>query len=170
MEREEYLALKFGNPDNAKRLYDNIGGVGEQSGIRFEFDRIEITPNTILAHRLIKFAARFKLQEEIVERLFNAYFLDGMNIGDRGILTDLAKAAGINGDDISDYLESDEDIETVKSEDMQARQLGIQGVPFYILDQKYAVSGAQEAEAFYPLFDMLLAQRSSQPEITISGD
>lgn len=159
MEREEYLALKFGNPDNARRLYDNIAGVGEQAGIRFEFDRIKITPNTVAAHRLILFATRFGAQGKIVEKLFNAYFLDGRNIGDTETLIALSAEAGLNADETAVFLESDEDLDAVKSEDMQARQLGIQGVPFYILDQQFAVSGAQEPEAFYPLFDLLLAQK-----------
>jgi predicted DsbA family dithiol-disulfide isomerase len=160
MERGEYLALKFGNPDNARRLYDNIASVGEQAGIQFEFERIEITPNTIAAHRLIRFADRFGAQDKIVEQLFNAYFLDGRNIGDIDILIALNAEAGLNSDEAAVFLESDEDMDAVKSEDMQARQLGIQGVPFYILDQQYAISGAQEPEAFYPLFDLLLAQKN----------
>jgi predicted DsbA family dithiol-disulfide isomerase len=169
MEREEYLALKFGNPDNARRLYDNISGVGEQAGIQFEFDRIEITPNTIAAHRLILFAARFGAQGEIVEQLFNAYFLDGRNIGDIETLIALSGEAGLNSDETAVFLESDEDVDAIKSEDMQARQLGIQGVPFYILDQQYAVSGAQEPEAFYPLFDLLLAQKSDAAQRTVGS-
>jgi predicted DsbA family dithiol-disulfide isomerase len=160
MERGEYLALKFGNPDNARRLYDNIASVGEQAGIQFEFERIEITPNTIAAHRLIRFADRFGAQDKIVEQLFNAYFLDGRNIGDIDTLIALNAEAGLNSDEAAVFLESDEDMDAVKSEDMQARQLGIQGVPFYILDQQYAISGAQEPEAFYPLFDLLLAKKN----------
>jgi predicted DsbA family dithiol-disulfide isomerase len=160
MERREYLALKFGNPDNARRLYDNIASVGEQAGIQFEFERIEITPNTIAAHRLIRFADRFGAQDKIVEQLFNAYFLDGRNIGDIDTLIALNAEAGLNSDEAAVFLESDEDMDAVKSEDMQARQLGIQGVPFYILDQQYAISGAQEPEAFYPLFDLLLAKKN----------
>ena len=164
MEREDYLALKYGNPDNSRRLFDNIAGVGEQAGIQFEFDRIEITPNTIAAHRLIRFATRFGAQDKIVELLFNAYFLDGRNTGDIDVLIALSAEVGLNPDEAAIFLESDEDVDAVKSEDMQARQLGIQGVPFYILDQQYAISGAQEPEAFYPLFDLLLAQRSDTPQ------
>lgn len=165
MEREEYLALKFGNPDNARRLYDNIAAVGEQTGIAFEFDRIERTPNTIAAHRLIRLANAGRIQNDIVERLFSAYFFDGKDIGDVTILTEIAVAAGMQGDHVHEYLESDENREAVKSEDMQARQLGIQGVPFFILEQQFAISGAQESEAFHPLFDLLLAQQRSAAEI-----
>ena len=159
MNRSDYLSLKFGNPDNARRLYENIEGVGQQAGIAFNFERIAVTPNTINAHRLIRLAGQYGVQNDVVERLFAAYFLDGENIGDIVTLASIGDAAGIDRETAQTFLESGEDIEAVKSDDMQARQLGIQGVPFYILDRQYAVSGAQEPDAFYPLFDLLTVER-----------
>ncbi len=153
--RCDYLSLKFGNPDNAQRLYENIEGVGRQAGIAFDFERIQVTPNTLNAHRLIRLAGQYGVQDDVVERLFAAYFLDGENTGDIMTLASIAEAASIDWATAQTFLESGEDIEAVKSDDMQARQLGIQGVPFYILDRQYAISGAQEPEAFYPLFDLL---------------
>ena len=159
MNRSDYLSLKFGNPDNARRLYENIEGVGQQAGIAFNFERIAVTPNTINAHRLIRLAGQYGVQNDVVERLFAAYFIDGENIGDIMTLASIGDAAGIDRETAQTFLESGEDIEAVKSDDMQARQLGIQGVPFFILDHQYAVSGAQEPEAFYPLFDLLTVER-----------
>ena len=159
MSRSDYLSLKFGNPDNARRLYKNIEGVGQQAGIAFNFERIEVTPNTVNAHQLIRLAGQFGFQNDVVERLFAAYFIDGENIGDIMTLASIGDAAGIDRVAAQTFLESGEDIEAVKSDDMQARQLGIQGVPFFILDHQYAVSGAQEPEAFYPLFDLLTVER-----------
>ena len=159
MNRSDYLSLKFGNPNNARRLYENIEGVGQQASIAFNFERIEVTPNTVNAHRLIRLAGQFGFQNDVVERLFAAYFLDGENIGDIMTLASIGDAAGIDRETAQTFLESGEDIEAVKSDDMQARQLGIQGVPFFILDHQYAVSGAQEPEAFYPLFDLLTVER-----------
>ena len=159
MNRSDYLSLKFGNPDNARRLYENIEGVGQQAGIAFNFERIAVTPNTINAHRLIRLAGQYGVQNDVVERLFAAYFIDGENIGDIMTLASIGDAAGIDRETAQTFLESGEDIEAVKSDDMQARQLGIQGVPFFILDRQYAVSGAQESEAFYPLFDLLTVER-----------
>ena len=159
MNRSDYLSLKFGNPDNARRLYENIEGVGQQTGIAFNFERIAVTPNTINAHRLIRLAGQYGVQNDVVERLFAAYFIDGENIGDIMTLASIGDAAGIDRVTAQTFLESGEDIEAVKSDDMQARQLGIQGVPFFILDHQYAVSGAQEPEAFYPLFDLLTVER-----------
>ena len=159
MNRSDYLSLKFGNPDNARRLYENIEGVGQQAGIAFNFERIEVTPNTVNAHRLIRLAGQYGVQNDVVERLFAAYFIDGENIGDIMTLASIGDAAGIDRETAQKFLESGEDIEAVKFDDMQARQLGIQGVPFFILDHQYAVSGAQEPEAFYPLFDLLTVER-----------
>ncbi len=158
MEREAYLAAKFGSTDNAQRLYDNIRAVGEAAGIPFAFENIMRTPNTMQAHRLIRFAGERNCQDELVERLFNAYFLDGDDIGDCENLVGLGAEAGLDGTETKRYLESEENEDAVRAEDMQARQLGIQGVPFFILERQYAVSGAQEPEAFEPLFDMLLAK------------
>jgi len=170
MGRHEYLDLKFGNPGNAKRLYENIAAVGEQVGIAFAFSKIERTPNTLTAHRLIRYAKTFgtETQAEVVEHLFNGYFLDGEDISDIDVLVKIGVHAGMPKDDLSAYLESDDDLDAVKSEDMQARQLGIQGVPFYILDGQYAISGAQEPEAFHPLFDMLIAQKRSDERESLS--
>ena len=167
MNRSDYLSLKFGNPDNARRLYENIAGVGQQAGIAFNFERIAVTPNTINAHRLIRLAGQYGVQNDVVERLFTAYFIDGENIGDIMTLASIGDAAGIDRVTAQTFLESGEDIEAVKSDDMQARQLGIQGVPFFILDHQYAVSGAQEPEAFYPLFDLLTVERRAAASLPL---
>ena len=167
MNRSDYLSLKFGNPDNARRLYENIEGVGQQAGIAFNFERIAVTPNTINAHRLIRLAGQYGVQNDVVERLFAAYFIDGENIGDIMTLASIGDAAGIDRVTAQTFLESGVDIEAVKSDDMQARQLGIQGVPFFILDHQYAVSGAQEPEAFYPLFDLLTVERRAAASLPL---
>ena len=162
MSRQEYLDLKFGNPDNAKRLYANISTVGEQVGISFEFSKIRRMPNTLTAHRLIRYAKDFgaEIQSQIVEHLFNAYFVNGDDISNIEILVKLGSQSGIPKDDLYEHLESEKDLEAVKLEDIEARQLGVQGVPFYILDKQYAISGAQEPEAFQPILDMLAAQKA----------
>ena len=162
MSRQEYLDLKFGNPDNAKRLYANISTVGEQVGISFEFSKIRRMPNTLTAHRLIRYAKDFgaEIQSQIVEHLFNAYFVKGDDISNIELLVKLGSHSGIPKDDLYEHLESEKDLEAVKLEDMEARQLGVQGVPFFILDNKFAISGAQEPEAFHPILDMLAAQNA----------
>jgi predicted DsbA family dithiol-disulfide isomerase len=161
LDRGRYLALKFGGSDRATQLYDNIRRVGETVGIDFAFDRIARTPNTLQAHRLIRYANGTPHADTIIETLFRRYFVEGDSIGDIESLIEIGIAAGLNADLIRAYMTSDEDLDTVQEEDSSARRLGIQGVPCFIIDSQYALSGAQEPEAFYPLFEMA-AQEESQ--------
>ncbi|HUN48898.1 MAG TPA: DsbA family oxidoreductase [Stellaceae bacterium] len=155
MARERYIAAKFGGPDHAKRIYQTVTDVGAAVGIPFHFERIKVTPNTRNAHRLIRYAAADSGAETVVEALFNAYFIEGRDIGDRETLADIAEGAGIGRAAVSRYLASDEASEDVLAEDMSARRIGINAVPCFIFERKYVVSGAQEPEFFYPLFDLL---------------
>lgn len=154
MERAAYLQAKFGAQD-ATRIYDNIRRVGAAEDIAFRFDRIPRTPNTLDSHRLIRHAEGVGRQNDVVEALFAAYFLDGRDIGDIGVLTEIAAAAGLAPDAARAFLEGDAERDAVRAEDMRARQMGIQGVPCFVLDRSYAVSGAQEPEYFLPLFDLV---------------
>jgi len=159
MERRAYLAMKFGRPDNAARIYRQIRQVGATEGIDFRFDRIPVTPNTIDAHRIIRLAARSadaSVLNATLEGLMRAYFSDGRDIGDPATLEELAAESGLNPQAARALLGSDEDIAEVREQDLQARRAGIEGVPCYIINGRYALSGAQEAEAFYALFDMAL--------------
>ena len=159
MSRSEYLHQKFGSRNPP--MYDAIREVGESEGIDFAFDDIRCTPNTVEAHRLIRYAARSGAEDATVEALFQAYFLNAQDIGDREILVAVAASAGLEATAAAAHLAGNEDKSEVLEEDRQGRDLGIQGVPFFIVDGKYALSGAQEPEAFYPLFDMA---REMNPE------
>lgn len=161
LERERYLTLKFGGSDRASQLYDNIRRVGETEGINFDFDRIARTPNTLQAHRLIRFANGTPQADTIIETLFRRYFVEGGSIGDIESLIETGIAEGMNADTLTTYMMSDEDLDAVELEDSSARRLGIQGVPCFIINSQYALSGAQEPEAFYPLFEMA-AQEETQ--------
>ena len=152
MPRDEYLHAKFGSPKPP--VYDVIRAVGESEGIEFAFDDIQHTPNTLDAHRLTRYASRLGFGNAIVETLFQAYFFRGQDIGDQEILTAIATEAGLNGDAAAAHMAGDGDLLEVREEDTFGRQLGIQGVPFFVVAGRYAVSGAQEPEAFFPLFDM----------------
>ena len=157
MEREAYLAMKFGSPENAQRLYRNIGQVGAIEGIDFRFDRIRVTPNTVDAHRIIRLGGRTgaaAIVDATVDALFRAYFFERRDIGDTEVLATLAAEAGLDPDAARALLAGDEDIAELRAEDMQARRTGIEGVPCFIVNGRYALSGAQEPEAFFALFDM----------------
>ncbi len=154
IERTQYLALKFGGPDRAHQLYENIRRVGETVGIEFAFDKIALTPNTVQAHRLIRLASATAYSETVIEALFRRYFVDGGAIGDIQSLIDLGIEAGLDAAQTAAYMNSDENLDDVRHEDSSARRLGIQGVPCFIINNQYALSGAQEPEAFFPIFEM----------------
>ena len=153
-DRTAYLSEKFGGGDGARRRYTVIADAGRQEGIDFRFDRIERTPNTVDSHRLIAYARRDGRQQAMVDALFRAYFTDGRDIGEIEVLAEIAAENGLNGDAARAYLGSDDDRAMVVGEDEMARSLGVSGVPCYIVDRKYAVSGAQSPEVFLQIFDL----------------
>jgi len=157
-DRKTHLRAKFGGDERFKQMYDAITEAGKSVEIPFAFDKVERTPNTIDSHRLIDRAGRNGRQDAVVEALFHAYFLEGRDIGDIDVLVDVATGAGLNGDEIRAYLESDEDIERMKAEDRKAREMGIQGVPCFVINQKYAISGAQEPAAFLQIFERIAGE------------
>ncbi len=154
LDRKSYLEAKFGGPERARQVYDQIRDAGAEEGIDFDFQRIPRTPNTIDSHRLIRWAASAGVQDMVVERLFQAYFEHGEDIGDRQVLLDIAEAAGMERGLVADLLEEDSDTDLIRKEDALARQMGVQGVPCFIIDRKYVVSGAQDPEIFLKAFDL----------------
>ena len=120
--------------------------VGASVGIEFAFDRIARTPNTFDAHRLIRYAKLQGKQDALVELLFRAYFTEGQNIGDRQVLAELAGKAGMARSEAEGFLMSDEGSDEVRLEEERGRRLGIDGVPFFLIDGRVAFSGAQEPE------------------------
>ncbi|RED51073.1 DsbA family oxidoreductase [Aestuariispira insulae] len=163
MDRREYLEGKFGGPENADRVYGNIARAGQTAGIDFAFDKIQVTPNTQDAHRLIRLCQNRDagLAERLVKRLFEAYFLEGRNIGDRSTLVDLAGCVGLAPMDAETLLLGKDLLREILEEDNMARRLGVNGVPCFIIDGQFALSGAQEAKAFFPLFDLAAERRRS---------
>ena len=154
MSRQEYLAMKFGDSGRARHVYSMIGNAGARVGLQFKFDSIERTPNTVAAHRLIAWATATQEADELVEALFIAYFLEGRDIGRVEVLAEIAEDAGLDGAAARRFLDTDGGLQAVAAETRFAYQNGITGVPCFIINQRYAVSGAQEPEAFFPLFDL----------------
>ena len=141
--RRAYVDAKFG--ERAAGIYDRVRAVGKSVGIDFAFEKIERQPNTFDAHRLISWAQAQGDAEEVVERLFRAYFLEGRVIGNRDVLAAIAFEAGLSEDAARRYLSTDEGADAIAGMDRRVRELGVEGVPFFIFDGKVAVSGAQEA-------------------------
>jgi len=161
MARGAYLTAKFGGRANAKRVYDTIQETGRSVGIEFRFDRITHTPNTLKSHQLLHLAAENGDQDALMERLFRLYFLDGADIGDMAVLAEAARAAGLDPTDAYAALSADVGRQFVVDEDQRARQAGIQGVPTFVLNGRYALSGAQEPKLLMQMFDLA---RESLPE------
>ena len=146
-DRKQYLDAKFGGPEAAERIYARVRDAGRGAGIDFRFDRINRSPNTFNSHRLIRLATTCGKADAMVESLFRGYFIEGRDIGDNAVLAQLGAAAGMEGD-LSAWLSSDSDTDEVRADLHTAAQLGISGVPFFILDNRYALSGAQPVEIF----------------------
>jgi predicted DsbA family dithiol-disulfide isomerase len=152
MERSRYIEAKFGGPERAKRINDAVTTVGASEGLDFHFERIRHTPNTLASHRLLRLAARHDRQDAMLEALFAAYFVEGRDIGDHGVLEDLAAVVGLP--DAATFLTHGDGIEEAKAEDASARRQGINGVPCFIFNGRFLLSGAQEPESFFQLFDL----------------
>jgi len=144
VERSEYVARKFGA--RAKDIYARVADVGRSVGIEFAFDRIARQPNTVPAHQLIALAGQHAKQDEMVETLFRAYFLEGVDLTRSANLVALARQAGIDGEAASACLGDAAQRQAVLADESQAHALGVSGVPFFIFNRRLAVSGAQEPE------------------------
>jgi predicted DsbA family dithiol-disulfide isomerase len=159
MTRDDYVRAKFGGGDRPRQIYQAIAESGREAGIEFQFSKIRRTPNTVLSHRLVHWGGKNEKQDEIVDALFRAYFEDGRDIGDLDTLVECAVAAGVDETEARHYLTSDEGRQEVVASDVYARRLGINGVPCFIVNRKYAVSGAQPPSAFVEVFN--LAERDA---------
>jgi predicted DsbA family dithiol-disulfide isomerase len=157
--RRDYLARKFGSDERIAALYGRIADAGRSEGIDFRFDRIERQPNTLDAHRLIRWAYAAGVQDVLVERLFALFFLEGRDIGDHDVLAQAAQEAGLDGDDIRHNLSCGIDRQAVQEEIASATKLGIAGVPCFIFDARVGVSGAQPPQVLAEAIDKALGGR-----------
>ena len=157
--REAYLAQKFG--DRAKGVYDRVSAVGKEVGIDFRFDLIAHQPNTLLAHSLVAQASDPATQALLVEALFVAYFLQGEDLSQRETLSAIAQACGLSADQIQSALRHEDASAAIQAKDQSARELGINGVPFYIFNASLGVSGAQEASTLVQAMHEALEESAS---------
>ncbi|MEQ8356996.1 MAG: DsbA family oxidoreductase [Kiloniellaceae bacterium] len=163
MDRQEYLAMKFGGSDNAEAVYSRIRAAGAETGIDFDFDAIARTPNTIRSHRLVRWATGQNRQTETVEALFQAYFFRGEDIGDIEVLVAAAEEAGLDAGEARAFLDS-EALETeLRDEDRQARGLGIDGVPCFVFNGRHALAGAQPPKVLTQMLDLAQQETAEAP-------
>jgi predicted DsbA family dithiol-disulfide isomerase len=160
--RRDYLEQKFGSPERIGKMHEHIAKLGAELGIPFAFDRIEISPNTLDAHRLIRWAGEQNAQEAVVEALFRAYFIEGRNIGEREVLADLAASAGMDRRIVLDRLASDDDRADVQADIVGAQRIGVTGVPTFILANRYGLVGAQPPEELARALRQVATERAGE--------
>jgi len=165
MDRQAYMRAKFGDdPMKIVEMYKLITAEGAKDGIEFDFAAIQRRPDTLDSHRLIRWAEANGVQDEVVERLFIAYFENGEDIGDIRVLADIADLSGMDGVEVAEMLEGDTDSALVEREDQIAHEMGVTGVPAMIFGNKLAVSGAREPEMLAVVIDRVAAMSSGQGE------
>ncbi len=159
--RRHYLNTKFGNEARSNRVYQTISEAGRPLGIDFQFDRIGRTPNTLDSHRFVRFVqARYPdRSSEVVEALFQAYFVRGLDTGSRTVLFNLMEEVGYEVENLRAYLYSDEDVRDIREQNSRAHRLSISGVPAFIIDGQFSISGAQEPQVFRRLLEVAEERR-----------
>lgn len=155
MDRAAYLETKFGGAEKAAAIYERVRQIGLEENIVFAFERINHTPNTLDAHRLIHYAAAQDAQDAVVEGIFAAYFLDGRDLSRNETLAEIAADAGLDQAETLSWLASNADAEVTLEEIAMAQRMGVSGVPCFVFERKYALSGAQEPAAFHKMFEVL---------------
>ena len=145
LDRQQYMLDKFG-AERLQTIHDPLIEAGQEIGVPYNFDLITRTPNTLDAHRLIRWAHTVERQTELVERLFMAYWSEGKDVGNRDVLAQCAGEAGINAEQIRELLDTEQDVAETHAEIEHATNIGVTGVPTFILAQSYALVGAQSPE------------------------
>jgi predicted DsbA family dithiol-disulfide isomerase len=157
--RKEYRIRKFGSWERSLELDARVIAVGETEGIHFDFDRIDRTPNTVDAHRLIWLADQQGCQNAVVEALFVAYFTDGRDFTDRQTLIDVVAQAGLDRYRADAMLNSNEGMDEFKEAEELSRRHQVSGVPFFIINDEVTVSGAQQPDVFLAAFSQAMGLR-----------
>ena len=159
MDRMAYLAAKFGGLERARQIYGVIEETAARDGLSLSVGRIRRTPNTLDAHRLVRFAMRGAGADRLVDLLFEAYFVEGLDLGDRDVLVAKGTQAGLDAAQAARFLDGDEEVIAVRAIEAGARQMGIQAVPCFVFNRRYALSGAQEPATFLPLLDLAVDEQ-----------
>jgi predicted DsbA family dithiol-disulfide isomerase len=158
MDRRAYLEGKFGGKEGAVRAYAPVVEHAEKAGLTINFEAMQRTPNTFDAHRLIHWAGIEGKQNDVVDALFQAYFVDAKDIGDHEVLADIAAACGMERDVTMRLLQGDTEVSEIRDRDAHSRKMGVSSVPTYIVANQHAVPGAQPPE----LWKQVIADIQSQ--------
>lgn len=155
----------------AERMQEHVINVAKEVGLDFDFKK-SVVANSFNAHRLIQFAKTKGLGNEIEEQLFKAHFTEGKNIDDKETLAQTGMAIGLDGNEIREMLASDAFAKEVKQDEMHAQSIGVRGVPFFVLNDKYAVSGAQSPDTFLEVLNQtwIEFEEENKPLIVTEGE
>ncbi len=166
MDRKEYRSAKFGSWSYSQQLDAQVSDAGREVGLAFNFDSIQRTPNTLDSHRLVWLAHQYNLQDALVEHLFAAYFIAGRDLSNSNVLADLAIEVGLPADKVKDLLVSDIGLKEVRDRERLAAEIGVEGVPFFVFNDRQAFSGAQPVAVFLAAF----ADASEELATTARGE
>lgn len=153
MDRRAYRTAKFGSWERSQALDAQVAAAGAGEGLLFAFDKMGRTPNSLDAHRLIQLAGQMGIQDAVVEALFRAYFSAGRDISERQTLRDVVAEAGLDRGRAEAELDSDDGLAAIRAKDAEAHRLGVQSVPFFVVNGEVALSGAQEPRVFLEAFE-----------------
>jgi len=148
LDHKAHLAAKFGGVHALDAAHARLAALGKEAGIDYQFDSIRKTPNTFNAHRVLWLAEKEGKGNEAHNAFFKAYFTDGKDLGDKKVLADLAVSIGLDKPEVEKLLAGHEGEEEVRAAEEKAYDLGVSGVPFFVFNDKFAVSGAQSVETF----------------------
>lgn len=165
MDRRAHIMAKFKDDARLAAVHDRLTEMGVDVGIAYAFDRIERAPNTLDAHRLIRWANVGEQQDAVVDRLFRLYFEEGRDIGDRRVLVDVARECGLDAERVEKRLADGDDVDSVQAEIAQAQAVGVSGVPFFIFASRFGVPGAQDADV---LVKAIAQARAAQSGVEIA--
>lgn len=146
MDRIQYIKKKFGSIENAKPMYDNMILQGQQENLEIKLDKIKKTPNTVKSHLLIDYAKLNKVENEVMDSIFESYFFKAKDIGDENVLLEIGKKHDLDIKGLEKFITQKENLQKIDKLDTIAKQMGISGVPFYIFNDKISISGAETLE------------------------
>jgi predicted DsbA family dithiol-disulfide isomerase len=146
----DYLAKRIGGADQVRKSHAMLNTLGAEIGLPFALDKAKIFPNTMDAHRLIHWAGLVSpaVQDKVARALFAANFVGGENVADHAVLLKIATDAGMDRGKVETLLAGEEDRDVIEAEIVEAQRMGVSGVPFFVVNGKYAISGAQGVEVF----------------------
>lgn len=169
MDRFFYLSHRFGSIERARQLFAAVEQAAARDGLPLHLSRIRRTPSTLEAHGLVLLAERYGRAVQVAKALFRAYFVDGMDIGNRGVLVAIAGACGLDRAAVTRHLAAGEDTAAVRASDARARAMGIQAVPCFVFNRRYGLAGAQEPAALLPLLDLAGADTEEDAALGLAG-